>query len=181
MIGCFDARKACRPEYPGMIITQTTSGIDGMHLCEDDRHLLYSTRDGLVALLDIEWAFSNDFTHRAKSADSFSQTVEFTRAERVPVASSSSLNCRSPPSAPPPRPSPPASSTPPSTASPSSTSARARPSPPCSSPPRWAPCPPSSSVRLGLLPHPQTAPAACSWPALRAASSRSTTCATRCW
>ena len=54
MIGCYDARRVSDAEYHGMVITQTTSGISNMHACEDGRHLLYSTRDGLVSLLDIE-------------------------------------------------------------------------------------------------------------------------------
>ena len=181
MIGCFDARKACQPEYQGMIITQTTSGINTMCACDDNRHVLYSTRDGLVALLDIESVPLAALTHRAKSSDSFSQTVEFTRAERLPVASPPSLNHRSPPWAPPPRPSPPASSTPPLTASPCLTSARARPSPPSSWRPHWVLCHLLCSVLPFRSLHSQTAATACWWPARPAVISLSTTCTTRCW
>ena len=69
-----------------------------MHLCEDGTHLVYSTADGHLLMLNIEWAFFCFLvTCRTHADDSFSQEQEFSFTESSLITSvsqpSSSQNC----------------------------------------------------------------------------------------
>lgn len=63
-IGYLDTRKLSRRDYSGLVINHVvgnmciddfqSAGITSMHLCDDGTHLIYSTADGHLLLVNIE-------------------------------------------------------------------------------------------------------------------------------